>query len=85
MKKSAITFFLNDTQIEYASSRAKFEEFHSGHEGYAVLLEEFQELWDLVKASKGPKHFGRKARMECVQIAAMALAFAVEVCDDERE
>lgn len=47
---------------------------HSYHEGYAVLLEEVDELWDEIKA-KTPVH-GRIAN-EAIQVAAMALRIAV--------
>jgi len=48
--------------------------FHSPHEGYAVLLEEVDELWDEVKADNV-----EKARQEAVQVAAMAVRFIMEV------
>lgn len=34
---------------EYESAAKKFGAFNSAHEGYAVLLEEVDELWDVVK------------------------------------
>ena len=34
---------------EYKSAAKKFSKFNSAHEGYAVLLEEVDELWDVVK------------------------------------
>ena len=53
---------------------------HSPHEGYAVLLEEVDELWDEVRK----RHPDRAAmRKEAIQIAAMALRFAHDVCDRE--
>lgn len=59
---------------EYRRARTKFGPFNSGHEGYAVILEELEELWDEVKANNRPK-----AREEAMQLAAMALAFLLEV------
>ena len=47
--------------------------FTTRHEGYAVLLEEVDELWDDVKCnapSMGPQS-------ECVQIAAMAIKMLI--------
>lgn len=60
---------------------------HGGHEGYAVILEELDELWDEIK--KNPKKMDavergfweRKRREEAIQVAAMALRFVVDVCD----
>ena len=46
--------------------------FHSLHEGYAVLLEEVDELWYHVKTKQGGRIPGA-IESECIQIAAMAL------------
>jgi hypothetical protein len=46
----------------------------SNHEGYAVILEELDELWDAVKKSKSSKA-NSEMRGECIQIAAMAIRF----------
>lgn len=48
--------------------------FHSGHEGYAVIKEELEELWDAVKADDSAQ-----ARREVVQIAAMALRYLTDL------
>ena len=53
---------------------------HGPHDGYAVLLEEVDELWDEVRK----RHPDRAAmRKEAIQIAAMALRFVHDVCDPE--
>jgi hypothetical protein len=62
---------------ELAAARRKFPHFHSAHEGYAVILEELDELWDEVRAN-GPKE---RMRAEAIQIAAMAIRFVEGVCD----
>jgi len=51
--------------------------FNSAHEGYAVLLEEVDELWDEIKANPQDR---RRMRAEAIQVAAMAMRFLVEVC-----
>ncbi len=51
--------------------------FHTPHEGYAVLQEEVDELWDLVKADQGA---GENARQEAIQVAAMALRYLLDIC-----
>ncbi len=54
-----------------------FGAHHSLHEGYAVLAEEVDELWDLVKM-KAEKREPQKIYEEALDIAAMALRIAVE-------
>jgi len=68
----------DDIVTEICKARVKHAPMRGPHEGYAVLLEEVDELWAEVKAQKFDKE---KARKEAIQIAAMALAFAVEVCE----
>lgn len=46
----------------------------SVHEGYAVLLEEVDELWDEVKANRSDLQ-----RKEAVQVAAMGVRFIVDL------
>jgi len=49
-------------------------------EGYAVIHEELDELWEEVK--KKPTVQNKKLmREEAKQVAAMALRFMIDVCD----
>lgn len=52
---------------------------NSAHEGYAVLAEEVDELWDHVKVKQGERDIPEMT-YEAVQVAAMALRFIVDVC-----
>jgi hypothetical protein len=52
---------------------------NSAHEGYAVLAEEVDELWDHVKVKQGKRDIPEMA-YEAVQVAAMALRFIIDVC-----
>jgi len=63
-----------EIQAELESACGKFPTFNSNHEGYAVLLEEVDELWDLIKSSKEIVANNRM-KNECIQIAAMAIRF----------
>ena len=60
---------------EYAEAKGKFKDFNSDHEGFAVILEELDELWEAIKKNKSN---GRK-RDEAVQVAAMAIRFLTDV------
>jgi hypothetical protein len=59
---------------EWDWAATKFPPFASAHEGYSIILEEVDELWEEVR--KGNK---AKARAEAVQVAAMALRFIHDV------
>ncbi len=69
----------SDALNELEGARAKFPAMVSPHEGFAILKEEVDELWDEVKGN----HPDRLERMraEAVQVAAMAIRFIEEVCD----
>lgn len=58
---------------ELAAATRKFGPFASAHEGYAILKEEVDELWQEVK--HGTK---KKAREEAIQVAAMAIRFVMD-------
>lgn len=67
------------TNIKNEVSRAKSlhpGDFHNLHEGYAVLLEEVDELWDEIKKKKPSLE---EVRKEAEQVAAMALRIIVEL------
>jgi hypothetical protein len=66
-----------DVRDEYLRARAKHAPMRGQHEGYAVILEELDELWDEVKKRSFDKALARK---EAIQVAAMAMAFVIEVC-----
>lgn len=68
---------------EIDRARGNWPNFYNAHEGYAVLLEEVDEL----KAHVWTKQRNRDLpamRKEAIQVAAMAIRFAEEVCDEER-
>lgn len=61
-------------KIEVLRAQNKFAPFNSTHEGYAVIAEELDELWDDVKANK----VGAAAD-EAEQVAAMAVRFILDL------
>lgn len=67
------------TEVELATE--KFPPFNSAHEGFAVLKEEVDELWDEVKVKQGARDVD-KMRKEAVQVAAMAIRFIADICTE---
>lgn len=59
--------------------------FTSCHEGISVIQEEFEELWDLVKANKGAlphdTHMAERMREEAIQLAATAVKYVDYLCN----
>lgn len=72
-----ITEFLREVEAEYFRARNELDmgEFHTGHEAASVMYEEWEEVWEEVKH---PTNYGH-LRNELVQLAAMAMAAALEL------
>jgi hypothetical protein len=75
----AITRFIADVREEVREADAAHGDYHSCHEGWAVIAEELDELWDEVKKKRKNRDHDNMYR-ECVQIASTALRFAVALC-----
>jgi hypothetical protein len=73
-----VAAILREIGQEVMRARAKFAVFNSAHEGYAVILEEVDELWEEVKKRSSLRD---KAAMhtEAVQIGAMAVRFLTDI------
>lgn len=72
----------DDIEVEYVKAIGSFPAFNSAHEGYAVMLEEVDELWEEVKKNQ-KKRDVEKMRKEAIQIAAMAVRFIKDCCDPD--
>lgn len=72
-----------EIEAEAVTGHDKFGAFNSAHEGFAVLKEEVDELWDHVKTKQTHRDLN-KMKTEAMQVAAMAVRFAAEVCSEER-
>jgi hypothetical protein len=70
---------LNDVFKEVRRAKSIYkEDFHNQHEGYAVILEEIDKLWDEVK--KNQRNYDIPAqRKEAIQCAAMCIRFIAEL------
>ena len=73
---------LMSLRVELDRAFDRYGSFHSAHEGWAVIREEVDELWDEVK-KKSDIRTSRSMREEAIQIAAMAIRFAVDICPEE--
>ena len=62
---------------ELACANQGFGCFASSHEGYAIIKEELDELWEAIK----DKELGASAQeIEARQVAAMAIRFLIDLC-----
>ena len=68
---------INGVTLELSRAVQKHGSMHGPHEGYAVILEELDELWDEVKAQHPDRE---RLRAEACQVAATAVRFMVDVC-----
>jgi hypothetical protein len=70
-----------DTALQKAIK--KHAPFNSAHEGWAVIWEEVDELWDEVRAWQPADHRRFELRKEAIHVAAMAIRFIKDVCDKD--
>ena len=61
---------------ELSKATEEFGSFGNYHEGYAVIKEEFDELWDEIKGEQRKPQL----ELEAKQVAAMAIRFLVDCC-----
>jgi hypothetical protein len=76
-----MSVFALHVECELKKARLKHAPINSLHEGYAVILEEVDELWEHVRARK-EKRNKTDIYKELVQIAAMAQRTAEDVVED---
>jgi hypothetical protein len=69
---------VDDAVEELLQASKDHPSFRSEHEGYAIMLEEVDELWDEVKKRPSKRNVNR-LRAEAKQVAATALRFMVDL------
>lgn len=62
---------------EITDALASHPSFNSAHEGWAVLREEVDELWDEVKKRPSARDV-EAMKVEAIQVAAMAIRFVLD-------
>lgn len=70
-------------KTELMITDAQKPKFHSTHEGYAVLKEEVDELWDEIKTSKVFDRANLLMVDEAIQVAAIAIKFVENLYQNE--
>lgn len=70
---------LEAIETEFLRASDLYPDLHSNHEGYAVIKEEVDELWDEVKKSKDTKG-NERIRHELIQIGAMVVRYLDNLC-----
>lgn len=71
---------LAEVGAEVARAEALWPPMNSAHEGYAVILEELDELKDHVWLKQSHRVVD-DMRKEAIEVAAMAIRFVRDVCD----
>ena len=75
-----------DIDQEFIIATSKYPKFNSRHEGLAILREEYIELeQEVFKNHTKDKEAFEKMRKEAVQVAAMAMRFIYDCCDEKNE
>lgn len=73
--------FFDMVENELAHAQKCFPKFNSEHEGFAVLKEEVDELWEAVRMKQSNPNRPIQIRREAVQVAAMAFRFLYDLCE----
>lgn len=79
MNDNKVSVYLTEIEFEFHIARNKFPPFNSAHEGYAIILEELDELWEAVRENQSTDGRTNRMRKEAIQVAAMALRFLVDL------
>lgn len=74
-------FIIREVQKEVNNAVKTWPAFNSAHEGLAVLEEEVKELRDHVYTKQKNRDL-EAMQKEAIQVAAMAVRFADEVCGE---
>jgi hypothetical protein len=74
---------IQDVEDELDAAMTHWPPMNSAHEGYGVLAEEFRELETIVFQKQKNRNL-EDLRKEAKQVAAMAIRFMIEICNEER-
>lgn len=83
VEKMTLESLFEAVALEVNTATKNWPPFNSAHEGFAILNEEFDELKAHVWTNQKRRDL-LAMRKEAIQVAAMAMRFANEICNDER-
>lgn len=70
---------IDEIKAELEGARYDYPDMRSAHEGFSIIKEEVDELWDEVKKRPSQVQM-KKLRAEAKQVAAMAIRFMSDIC-----
>lgn len=76
MDLNEATKLIYDETIRAAKLHKKF---NSPHEGYAIIKEELDELWDAIRKTKNQNERNEAMKKEAIQTGAMCLRFLMDL------
>lgn len=68
---------MTEISAEFQRAVKDWPPYNSAHEGFAILLEETNELWQHVMVNQKKRDL-EKMRKEAIQVAAVAIRFALD-------
>ena len=77
-RAAQVDLVLTDAKAALIKALGKHAAMNSPHEGWSVILEELEELREHVRGDTGRS---ADARKEALQVAAMWLRYALDLCD----
>ena len=76
---------ISEIRRELDLTRISFpDRWTSPHQGYAIILEELDELWEEIRM-KTERRSAVHMRQECIQIAAMSIRFIEDLLDPDED
>jgi glutamyl-tRNA reductase len=81
--KPSLQEVIDEIMLEVCRAESLHEPMNSAHEGYAVIKEEFDELWEHVMMKQKNRNI-EEMRKEAIEVAAMSVRFIRDICDGGR-
>lgn len=78
---------LDDVKREIENAESKFPEYNSSHEGYSVVAEELDELWQLVKEKDQnyERQYEEAKHVACTAIRYMKMCLRINEAKHDKK